>query len=106
MSTTESIMQFIGFLAGVAVIAYLCYGLAGFVRRMLNLFGDEPDSEQTYTDDNGVKWFKYGVEYTDQRGRTMTFHIWAMSFADAERRLNQIANNGRVYGQIYCQVKG
>ncbi|AAN55685.1 Mu phage uncharacterized protein [Shewanella oneidensis MR-1] len=106
MMATESIMQFIVFWSGVAVIAYLCYCLAGFVSRMLNLFSDEPDSEQTYTDDNGVKWFKYGVEYTDQRGRTMTFDIWALSFADADRHLNQIANNGRVYGQIYCQVKG
>lgn len=102
---TESIIQFMSFWGVVALIAYLCYGLASFIRRLLNLFNDDPDSEQTYTDANGVKWFKYGVEYTDQRGRTMSFHIWAMSFADADRRLNQIANTGRVYGQIYCEVK-
>lgn len=102
---TESFIQFVIFWSGVAFIAYLCYGLAGFVGRLLNLFNDEPDSEQTYTDANGVKWFKYGVEYTDQRGRTMSFELWAKSFADADRRLEQIANNGRVSGQIYSQVK-
>lgn len=103
---TESIIQFIVFWSGVAFIAYLCYGLAGFVGRLLNLFNDEPDSEQTYTDDNGVKWFKFDVHYVDQSGSHMSFYLWAMSFADAERRLKMIAKTGFVDGQVYCQLKG
>lgn len=59
-----------------------------------------PDSNQTYVDGDGVTWLKFGVEYKDQRGRTMTFDIWATSSEDAGERLQLIKENGKVYGQI------
>ncbi|CAD6366712.1 hypothetical protein SHEWT2_01193 [Shewanella hafniensis] len=66
---------------------------------------DQPDSEQVFIDAQGVKWFKYGVEYIDGRSKTMSFHIWATSFDDANHRLKLIGNSGRVYGQVFCEIK-
>ncbi len=59
-----------------------------------------PDADLVYMDDDGVLWYKYGVEYKDQRGKTMTFHLWAQSFDDAKARLQLLGENGWVYGQI------
>jgi hypothetical protein len=61
-----------------------------------------PDADQVYVDDDGVKWFKFGVDYTDQRARTMSFPIWATSLEDAQERLSLIKDNSRIYGQIIC----
>lgn len=62
-----------------------------------------PDEEQTYVDEGGVKWFKYGVDYKDQRGARMSFYIWATSLEDANERLESIKANACVYGQIISE---
>ena len=66
---------------------------------------EKPDSEFTYTDDFGVQWFCFTASYVDEKGRQMPFHFWATSFADAEKRLSFIGQNGKVDGQIYIEEK-
>lgn len=64
-----------------------------------------PDADQVYVDADGVSWFKFGIEYTDGRGKTMTSDLWALSLDDAHDRLALLKDNGRVYGQIVSEIQ-
>lgn len=55
-----------------------------------------------YTDENGVEWYEYLVDYTDSRGVDMGIRIWATSFDDADARFRAIAETGRVVG-VLCE---
>ena len=58
---------------------------------------DDDVAGQTIFLVDGELWFLYGVEYGSPQ---MTFHFWAKSRADAERRLEAIQDGASVYGSI------
>lgn len=53
-----------------------------------------------HVDNDGREWFTYSVSYTDQQGMAFTFRILALSFEDAEQRLDAVRTTGRVDGAL------
>lgn len=52
------------------------------------------------TDVHGVEWFTFTCSCKDEEG-TFTFDIMAKDFADAQRRIKMIGENGRVDGKLF-----
>jgi len=66
------------------------------------IFGVVTNGEPLYVDDEGEKWFKYTCSYKYQ-DKQIVFHIWAISFKDADNRLIAIGSNACVDGQVIAE---
>jgi hypothetical protein len=65
-----------------------------------------PDADQTciiVKDGKPQKWFKFSVAFNIDDAE-FTFHIWALDFADADRRVAAIKSTAKVSGQIMAEV--
>ena len=60
--------------------------------------------QYVHVDADGITWYQFGCSYFDDRGKEMTFAIWALDAEDAERRMSMIKRGATVYGQIFAEV--
>jgi hypothetical protein len=62
----------------------------------------------TYTDDDGVTWFRFGCHYTFETERgtlRWCFDIWATSWEDAEARLKALKETAIIDGPICEEIE-
>ena len=65
-----------------------------------------PDADQIciiVSDGKAEKWFKFSVAFLIDEAE-FTFHIWALSIADAQRRVLAIRETAVVSGQIVSEI--
>lgn len=59
----------------------------------------QPDPQHVHVDADGVTWHEFTCTYADGDDE-FVFPMWALDFADAERRL-KLVSSGRVDGQVF-----
>jgi len=70
----------------------------------INEYRERPDAANAFMDGDGVQWYKYTCSYNDSENREFAFSLWAKSIVDAELRMDLIADNGKVDGQLILEV--
>ncbi|MEG9884149.1 MAG: hypothetical protein V6Z86_05950 [Hyphomicrobiales bacterium] len=62
-----------------------------------------PDLEHIAQSPSGETYYRFSVTY-DHEGTECCVDVWAMSFADAQRRLESLKRTARLDGQIYRTI--
>ena len=65
-----------------------------------------PDADQVCVivkDGKPEKWFKFDISFGID-GTRFSFHIWALDWADAQRRVQAIKSTATLDGQIMSEI--
>ena len=54
---------------------------------------------------NGIRWRPFSVEFDTQEG-TFTVELFAVDWAHAQMRLEELKQTARVVGEIYGKLEG